>query len=229
MRNALILIILLIPCLLIAQKKEWGLVISPAFSKARKAYGYAVVYPGAPLWAGNLKVEEQTVLGFSAEIFREKVSRIRRVSVQSGLGFLTCGSYQHFDYDYANSVNNIVSIESRFHYITFNWLAKYKIPIKNMTAYASLGPHLGYIIYSMETSRNLVNGENTQKSYSFLPNEKKINYGSQFAVGGRYKKISVEAFYRSYYKIHYHHFGKRVFNYGLALSVYFQKNKTESK
>ena len=231
MRHALIPAILLVAGSALAQPPEWGLVISPAFSKARLARGFIVGYAGPPLWSGNLIVEERTVPGFSLEIFREKpITRIKHVSVKTALGFLTGGSYQHFDYDYANSINNIVSIENRYGYLTFDCLAKYNILIKNMTAFAGMGPHLGYLIYSQETSKNLVNGENTQRSFNFLSYEKRINYGSHFATGIRFKRISAEVFYRSYYRLHYNlKDGRRVFNYGLAVAFYFQKNKTESK
>ncbi len=211
----------------LGQTPEWGVVISPAYSQARMARGFGVAYPGPPFFEGDLIVEERTVPGFSAEIFREKPIRIKRVSVKSAIGFLMCGALQHFEYDYANSIGNIVSIENKFRYITFNGLAKYSIPIiKRVNVIVSLGPHLGYLTYSSETSTSYLNGKYVQRNVSLLPYEKKFNYGSQLTVGARYKRISAELFYRSYYRFHYNlKEGRRVFNYGLALSYYFQKKK----
>ena len=174
-------------------------------------------------------VEEWNEPAFSAEIFREKATKWRNVSSKISLGYLSCGDYQHFDYDFANSFNNIVSIENRFRYLTFNVMAKYSLPVGKGTAFASLGPHFGYLIYSTETSINFVNNEYTQGSYSFLPNEKRFNYGPQYSLGGRYKRISAEAFYKSYYRVPYHNRARRVIMFGVALSFYFQKNKTASK
>lgn len=229
MQYALIIFIVFLTGTTLAQTREWGLVVSPAYSRGRLPSGHGVGYQGAPFWAGNIVVEERNVTGFSAEVFREQSTRWNRISVKTGVGYLSCGAYKHFDYDFANSINNIVSIENRFRYITFNALAKYSLPVKKATVFASLGPHFGYMIHSKETSINLVNGEFTQGSFNFLSYERRFNYGPQYALGGRYKRISVEAFYRSYYRVPYHTAARRIINFGFAVSFYFQQNKKESK
>lgn len=161
MRHAVIATIVFVTIVLLtrstlAQSHEWGLVVSAAISKGRLPSGVGVSYAGPPFWSGNLVVEERNVPGFAIEIFREQLTRWNRVSAKTGFGFLTCGAYQHFDYDYANSFNNIISIENRFRYITLNALVKYSLPINKATVFASLGPHFGHMIYSKETSINYV-------------------------------------------------------------------------
>ena len=203
-----------------SQTPQWGISISPVISNGRLPNGVGVGYAGAPFFTGNLVVDEQKEPGFSTEIFREHLIRVMRVSLKTSVGYLACGMYQHFDYDYANSINNIVSIENRFRFITFNALVKYSLPVNGSTVYVSIGPHIGYMIYSLETSTNMVNGELTTGSFNFLSNEKRINYGGQYTIGGRYKRISAEAFYRPYYKIPDHTAGRRIINFGVIVSVY---------
>ncbi len=230
MRFALIISFVLLTGLALAQTREWGLTFSPAYSKGKLPNGYGVSYAGAPFFTGDLVLREETVPGFSAEFFREKSTKWKRVSVKTGFGYLTCGAYQHFDYDYANSINNIISIENRFGYITGNVLAKYSLPVKNVAMFASLGPHFGYLIYSKETSINYVaNGEVAEGSFNFLSHEERFNYGPQYSIGGRFKKISVETFYRSYYKPQYHTAGRRIVNFGFALSYYFNGKNSKLK
>ena len=230
MRPALIIAIIFLAGSALAQTPEWGLVVSPAYSQGRLPNGVVVIYPGAPLWAGNLKVEERNVQGFAIEIFREQSTKWNRITVKTGLGYLSCGAYKHFDYDYANSFNNIISVENRFRYITFNALAKYSISVKKASVFASLGPHFVYMIYSRETSINYVSDtEVSQGSFNFLSYEKRFNYGPQYTLGGRYQRISVEAFYRSYYRVPYHTAARRIINFGLSLSYYLKGKKTEGK
>ncbi len=227
MRQALTILFVLIAWSIFAQRTEWGVVISVAHSQAHMARGFGVSYPSTPFFAGELVVEERTVPGFSTEIFREKQTRLKHVSVKTAIGFLSCGALLNYDYDYANSIGSIVSIENRYGYVTINGLARYSIPIStSATITASLGPHLGYLVYSNQTSTYFRNGEFVQGNFNALSRETPLNYGSQFAFGGKYKRISIETFYRSYYKFHYGHSdGRRVFNYGLALSFYLQRNK----
>lgn len=226
MRFALVVSIIFSAGSAFAQTHEWGLTASVGFSRGRLPNGVGVGYAGPPFWAGNLVVEEQNVPGYSIEIFREQFTRWNRVSVKTGFGFLSCGAKQHFDYDYANSINNVVSVENRFHYITFNALAKYTLPVKKAAVFASIGPHFGYMIYSMETSTNyLPNGELTEGSFNFLSSEERFNYGPQYSIGARYKGMSIETFYRSYYKVPYHTHERRIISFGLAVSWYLKKRQ----
>ncbi len=230
MRFALIILIILLTRPTLSQPREWGLTISPAYSRGKLPNGHGVGYIGAPFWSGDLVVKERNVPGFSAEVFKERSTKWKRISVKTGVGYLSCGAYQHFDYDYANSINNIISIENRFRYITLNALVKYSLPINKATVFASLGPHFGHMIYSKETSINYVaNGGVTEGSFNFLSFERRFNYGPQYTIGGRFKKISIETFYRSYYRVPYHTAARRIINFGVALSYYFKGKNDKLK
>lgn len=202
-----------------AQNSEWGIRVAPAFSKARNASGYGMVYPGPPFWSGSLRVEEKQVGAFAIEAFREAPTRYNKIAFNTSIGFLTCGAFQHFSYDYANSVNNIISIEKRYHYISLGTLAKRNFGSGKWNPFVGLGPHFGMIIRSLETSINWVNEQERSKAtYNFLAKERKTNLGAQYYIGVASKRIKLDLFYRSYYRIHHHHFGKRVFACGLGVS-----------
>jgi len=222
-RFALILNIVFLSGITFAQTSEWGLSLLPSFSKGHLRSGVGEAYPGAPFWSGNLVIEERFVPAFSAEVFKEKISRFKNVSGRAAFGFSSCGSFRHYDYDYANSINNIVSIESRFHFLSISYTIKYNIPLKRMNLFAGLGPHLDYMIRYIETSENFVNGEFTQASFNFLSKEDSFNYGGYLALGLRHNRFAVECFYKLYFKPPVHHMERRIINYGLSISVYLNK------
>jgi hypothetical protein len=214
-------IIVFLLCSTLAHAQEWGLVISPAISKGKLPRGVAVGHAGAPFFAGNLIVEEKDQPGFAFEVFRETGTKFKYISYKAAVGYLTCGAFQHYDYDYENSIGNIVSTENRFRYITASALVKYNVSIKKITAFASIGPHVGYMIYATYNSKRFVNGDIVQSGdISTLPRENRVNYGTQLTMGARYKSFSIEPFYRSFYKATSYSDQRRVVNYGVALSFY---------
>lgn len=225
MHNALIVILLFITFLSPAQQTEWGITISPIASKGKLPSGVGVAFAGPPFWVGDVVVETPYQNGMAIEVFREKSTRIKKIpfTLKSSLGYLSCGTYQHYDYDYANSINNIVNIENRFRYITFNTLIKYNINIKKVKIFASIGPHIGYLIYLLETSENYMpNGPYSTASYNFVSSGGRYNYGLQYAIGGSYKGVSMEVYYRPYANAPGHD-TMRPINYGLAVSYVLWK------
>jgi len=121
---------------------EWGVRLSPMISKGRLPAGVGVGYAGPPFFSGDLTVTEGNETGFSLEVYRAHKTRFKNVSIRNAVGFTTCKTYQHFDYDYANSINNIVSIENRFHFLTFTILPHYNFKLGNVIFYGGMGPHL---------------------------------------------------------------------------------------
>lgn len=219
MHHALIIILIFSFGTLNAQQQaEIGATVSALASRGKLLGGVGRGYAGPPFFSGNLVVKERVEPGFAFEIFREKGMKARNISLKTAVGYLTCGNFLHFDYDYENSVNNIVSIENRFRFITLNSTVKYTIKSKQVRVFAGLGPHLGYLIYATETSRNLVSGSFTESSFNFLSKEKRFNFGPQYILGARYQSFSLEAFYRSFYRAPEHDNTRRVVNFGLGLS-----------
>jgi len=169
-------------------------------------------------------VAEKNVPGFAGDLFTERHTRWSRLIYQASIGYTSLGALQTFDYDYAASVNNVVSIEKRYQYLGTGLHGHLTWPVRTKAQILiGAGLHIDYLIGSEETSRNYVGGSISETKLNRISEENRFNYGPRASAGVRWKGWGVSFFYKSYIKAHVDHENKRVLMYGLDVSYILRK------
>lgn len=199
------------------KSSKWniGFFVEAGVSKWRNQSGYVFVYPGAPLWAGDLKVESKIVPAYSFGINQEKSFGTRGFTAERSVSFSSLGYLTTYDYDYANSINNIVQSERNLNYLAVSQRVKFNIKLAdNFSLAPSVSVFLSYLVKSKETNTNYFGGDFISWELNYLPYEKRFNYGYEGGLSARFKATKFDyelrGLYRSYYREHYNDKGKKV-------------------
>lgn len=211
------------------RNKQWVLTVAFGKSSARLPNGYGEVYVGPPFWVGDLKVKEFYQNSLSFDISRERALKGTNILIETSAGFASLGFTVKYDYDYENSINNIVQTTRRFHYISIAKKAKYEFSLtENFSILPYAGMFLGYLIHSAEENTNYVQGGGYRTGQSnYLNNEKRWNFGYETGLSGRFKMFKqvfeIKPFFRDYFKSHHRDGHRRIFMFGIGASALISK------
>jgi hypothetical protein len=222
---------LVIACLFIStqltaqsrQKKMLGFSGYYLNANSRLPDGTATLYAGPPFWAGNLTISENSKIGFAVEAWREVQFRIKNLSWNQALSFSQLGFSIHWDYDYVNSINNIVEYERQFQYAEYSMGIRYAL---SLTSKLTIKPDVNffgaYLIKANSSTTNYVSGDLVTYEYNTVSKENRFNAGVEGGLALVFESkqnlhMGIRTFYRSYFHSHYQDFDRKLYAFGFGL------------
>jgi hypothetical protein len=219
-------IFLLFPAALNAQielQRKIGFNTSFGVSNARLKNGTAIAYPGPPFWSGNLKVRESAHDSFGIEVWQERVLK-RNFTTQVTLGYTFRKFGVNYDYDYANSINNIVRQQRTFHYGQLSKRLAYQLQLgKCFSVSPTIGLFVGYLLKSQSVSSNYLSGVVVTTQTETTSKENRVNYGYEMALSFRWQgqnyAYELRPFFIDYRKSMYGDMNRIVYAWGLGVGL----------
>jgi len=202
--------------------KSFGLIIESGYSGSVDAAGVSVVYAGAPFFT-DLELVKQKVPNYSVDLFKN-YNLTKILFVEQSIGYSSYGHITKYNYDLANSINNIVEDKRKYRFLDLTHRIKAETSIsRKISLLGFVGVSFNYLTKISAEYTNYVNGSFNKGIQNRIDMEPRFSFGYEVGGGVGLKMSNNVALQirTSYVKLlsTYNTNQRRLYSYGLGIGV----------
>jgi hypothetical protein len=169
-------------------RKTFGLVISYGYTGSVSAAGVGVVYAGSPFFT-DLEIVNSDQKNYSVDLFKD-YSLKKHLILEQSIGYTPYGHSTYYNYDLANSINNIVSDRRKYAFLDLTHKIKKDVVLgKSVGVFGLVGFSFNYLTKATAEYVNFVGGSYSKSFQDRKDIEHRFSLGYEVGVGFDFKVV----------------------------------------